>query len=110
MWISSGSTKKTRQNPRGDVAFEPTRVGNLLSSRFALLVLISIVREVYWGGEQPGTSVLVYMRVIEWIMHCNRAMIGFLPSSIVRLHLDRQRVEAYVHQLAQVHDSSDQLG
>lgn len=88
VWISSGSTKKSKANPRGDVSFPPTKQGNLLCTRFVLLTMICLCREVFWGGEQPATSVLIYMKVMEWIMHANRIMIGFWPAQLVRLRLD----------------------
>ena len=87
VWIASGTTGKSPSFPRGDMSVPCTRKGNCLAARFCLLALLAIARQVYWGGEQPGTSVAILLDYVEWVMNCNRSMIGFLPSTTVRLIL-----------------------
>ncbi|CAL1141668.1 unnamed protein product [Cladocopium goreaui] len=84
VWIASGTTGKSPSFPRGDMSVPCTRKGNCLAARFCLLALLAIARQVYWGGEQPGTSVAILLDYVEWVMNCNRSMIGFLPSTTVR--------------------------
>jgi hypothetical protein len=88
VWIASGTTGKKHSCPRGDMTVPATQKGNCLASRFCLLALIAVARQSYWGGEQPGSSVAILLEYVEWLMNCNRCMVGFSPGSTVRLTLD----------------------
>jgi hypothetical protein len=60
VFISSGTTKRTRANPEGDGAVECVRIGNVLAARFCLLALVGICRGVWFCVEQPASSVMPY--------------------------------------------------
>ena len=88
VWMSSGTTKKTRQNPRGDINEPSTAAGNCLAARFGLVVLLAICRQVFWLCEQPSSSVAPYLPYLDWVMNINRVMSGLPAGSVVRLLLD----------------------
>lgn len=84
IWISSGTTGKSRACPLGDTSVACTQLGNCIATRWGALNLLCVARRVFWGGEQPGSSVAPYMPVIEWCLNVNRCMSGFTPGSLVR--------------------------
>ena len=84
IWISSGTTGKSRACPLGDMSVACTQLGNCIATRWGVLNLLCVARRVFWGGEQPGSSVAPYMPVIEWCLNVNRCMSGFTPGSLVR--------------------------
>lgn len=86
--LLQGLLEKKHSCPRGDMTVPATQKGNCIASRFCLLALIAVARQSYWGGEQPGSSVAILLEYVEWLMNCNRCMVGFSPGSTVRLTLD----------------------
>ncbi|CAK8991889.1 Uncharacterized protein SCF082_LOCUS2851 [Durusdinium trenchii] len=87
VWISRGTSGKTRDNPRGifDGSFkhECVKVANLLAARYALLVLVCLVRQVHWITEQPVSSVAMYLPYLEVALHTARQMLGF-PAGLLQ--------------------------
>lgn len=95
VWISRGTSGKTRDNPRGifDGSFkhECVKVANLLAARYALLVLVCLVRQVHWITEQPVSSVAMYLPYLEVALHTARQMLGFPAGLLQKLYLDFKR-------------------
>ena len=87
VFMSMGTTGKNRANPRGDMTVATTKMGNLLAARTALLICVCLARKVFWGIEQPASSVAPYLQYLDWVININRAMSGFSPGNIVKLRL-----------------------
>lgn len=87
VFMSSGTTRKSRSNPRGDMTTSCGRHGNLLASRTAILVLVCVARRVWWGVEQPATSVAPFLHYMDWAININRCMTGMPAGHIYKLHL-----------------------
>lgn len=87
VFMSSGTTLKTRSNPRGDMTTSCARLGNLLACRTAILILVCIARRVWWGAEQPATSVAPYLHYMDWAININRCMTGFPAGHLHKLRL-----------------------
>lgn len=85
VFMSMGTTRKTREAPRGDMSVSCTRLGNLLAARTAILICVCVARQVYWGIEQPASSVAPYLRYLDWVLNINRTMSGMNPGTIVKL-------------------------
>ena len=60
VWVSRSSSKRSMPgyDVMGDPFSLPTTRSNTLLSRFALLVLVAMSREVFWAIEQPQSSLL----------------------------------------------------
>ena len=60
IFISRGTSKRNvgQFDLMGDPNSEATVLSNRILSRFALLVLIAICRDVWWACEQPQSSLL----------------------------------------------------
>ena len=87
VWISRGTSKRSRADPRGDLTVDMTRFGNMFASRFGLICLICIVRSVFWACEQPNTSLAMYLHYLEHVLNANRIMLGFAVGQCQRLFL-----------------------
>lgn len=81
VWISRGTSGKSRQNPRGNcegsTAHTCTQKANLIACRFALVALLCMVRCVWWLTEQPSSSVAHWLPYIELALQPARCMLGF---------------------------------
>lgn len=92
VWVSRGTTGKTRSNPRGvqqggSYRHECVRLGNLLAARFALCVLVCLARQVYWVTEQPVSSLAQYLPYLEMVLYPAKLMIGFASGLFQKLYL-----------------------
>ena len=87
VWISRGSTGRSRDCPRGNLQSSTTQAGNEQACRFSLLVLVCVARMVYWVCEQPSSSLAIYLPYIEWVLNLNRINPGLIPGRVVRLWL-----------------------
>ncbi|CAK9007833.1 WD_REPEATS_REGION domain-containing protein, partial [Durusdinium trenchii] len=60
VWIASSTTKRhsSEFGILGDDRIPSVSMGNCISARCALLIMVAIVRGIYWCAEQPGSSVL----------------------------------------------------
>ena len=85
VWLSQGTTKKSRARPMGDPDVPLTRRGNGIACRFALGIAIAVVRQVLWAGEQPGSSVLPYMLFMQFVLNINMAGFGYAAGMFVKL-------------------------
>ena len=77
IWISSGSTGKSREDPRGDITQPCTQLANKLACRFALVALLCLVRQVWWLAEQPGSSVARHLPYLELALAPAMNTLGF---------------------------------
>ncbi|CAJ1365204.1 unnamed protein product [Effrenium voratum] len=84
VWISRGTTCKSKVDPRGDVTKPSVAMGNLLCARNCLLLLLCACRQVWWALEQPSSSVAPLLPYLRWIRHINRCMDGLVPATLVR--------------------------
>ena len=93
VWVASGVTKKSKSNPRGDTSLKACRTGNQIASRSALAILVSVARGVHWAVEQPGSSVLPYLREYLWVSRPPSAFADYCREAVtVRLKLGRTHV------------------
>lgn len=93
VWMSRGTSKKSRSNPRGVLknggyAAECVRLANLIAARYALLALICLARAVYWITEQPASSVAHHLPYIKFALYPARLMTGFAGAIFQRLCFD----------------------
>lgn len=92
VWISRGTSGKSRENPRGvrpDGTFSHSCVkqANMLAARWALLAMLFHVRRVWWLCEQPVSSVAHYLPYIEAALYPGRYLAGFAGGLLQRLPL-----------------------
>ena len=87
VWVSCGSTHKSRANPRGDISVEAVRQGNGIATRAAMIILLAIARNLYWATEQPGSSCMVYMEAMKRAL-CMPHLLGLHESLLAKLQLD----------------------
>ena len=92
VWIAKGTSLKTRDNPRGTLldgsyTFECVRLANMIACRYALCVLICIVRAVWWATEQPSSSLAQFLPYLEHVLNPAKVMLGFAPGLVQRLCL-----------------------
>ena len=85
VWISQGSTGKSKANPRGNVSKKCTREANRVACRFSLAALLATVRQVLWLVEQPGSSVLPYLPYMLYLLHLDAVSSSFLLGRIQRM-------------------------
>ena len=108
IWISRGSTGKSRTEPLGDEflgwvytctnaaymhaykyprSVPAVKLGNKIAARWGLGALIGIIRQCIWAAEQPSSSVLPFMVFAQRLLNINLAGFGYPPGQLVRLHL-----------------------
>ena len=58
VFMNRGTSKRTASNPLGDCSEPSVRLGNLLTTRFVLLVLLGVARGAMWCCEQPMSSLM----------------------------------------------------
>mmetsp|Transcript_85335 Transcript_85335/g.135247 ORF Transcript_85335/g.135247 Transcript_85335/m.135247 type:complete len:372 (+) Transcript_85335:17-1132(+) len=91
VWMSRGTSKKTRANPRGllgeglGFAADCVRVANLIAARYAIMALICLVRSIFWLTEQPSSSVAQFLPYIVHALHPDQMMVGFAGAVIQRM-------------------------
>lgn len=90
VWVSRGTSGKSRGNPRGAVngkfRHSCVELANLLAARFALCVLVCLSRQVFWCTEQPVSSVAQYLPYLEVALYPAKFMIGFAAGLFQKLH------------------------
>lgn len=87
VFMSMGTTGKSRACPRGDMTVGGARLGNLLAARTAILICVCLARQVYWEIEQPASSVAPYLPYLDWVLNINRSMSGMNPGTVVKFRL-----------------------
>lgn len=85
VWISQGSTGKSKNNPRGNMSKQCTRDANKIACRFSLAAILAAVRQVLWLVEQPGSSVLPYLPYITYLLRLDTVSSSFMMGRIQRL-------------------------
>ncbi|CAJ1397173.1 unnamed protein product [Effrenium voratum] len=69
VFMSSGTHQRGFENDMmGDLSLPSVRQSNLLLSRFCLIVLVCICRNVWWAIEQPASSKLVETPYYSYLM------------------------------------------
>lgn len=68
VWIARGHTERSRTNIMGN-NHPAVLLGNCMTSRFCLLILIALARNVHWAIEQPGSSLMPYYPRLLAIMN-----------------------------------------
>ena len=86
VWISRGTSGRSSENPKGNDS-PMTRKGNLLTCRYALMVLVAVARAVWWLCEQPVSSLATKLPYLDWVMNLNMVHRGLDAGRLVRLHL-----------------------
>lgn len=87
IWMSTGTSKKTRANPQGSSVYQCVADANKMAARFGLLVLLAMVRGVYWCTEQPSSSFALFLPYLEAALNPNLYMLGFPAGLIQKLPL-----------------------
>ncbi|CAL1170066.1 unnamed protein product [Cladocopium goreaui] len=87
VWISRGTSGKSRDNPRGICngvfKHDCVRIANLVAARYAMVVLVCLVRQVMWVTEQPASSVAPFLPYLEVALYTARQMLGF-PAGLLQ--------------------------
>ncbi|CAL1142985.1 unnamed protein product [Cladocopium goreaui] len=60
VFLSRGSTGRTRTNPMGDSSCRSTRLGNLLTARTLILLWVLAAKGCWWIVEQPSSSLMEF--------------------------------------------------
>lgn len=87
-----GAMFGSRGGPRrgagiGDRTVDMTVIGNCLASRFGLVILICLVRQIFWGCEQPASSLAMYLPYIEMAFNSNKFIYGMPCGFVQKLFL-----------------------
>ena len=85
-WMAKSSHQRSSNCPLGRDS-EAVRLGNLLSCRAVLLLLIAAARGVYWFVEQPALSALEYFPYLDFAMRLKTLNCKFMDSCKVRWFL-----------------------
>lgn len=83
-WMAKSCHQRSTDCPMGRPDSETVRLGNLLSCRSLLLVLIAAARGVYWFIEQPALSALEFFPYLDFAMRLKTLNCKFMDSSKVR--------------------------
>ena len=99
IWISRGTSGKSRSNPRGVFngcfMHECVRIANCIACRFGLIAIICLVRKIWWDTEQPASSVAQWLPYLEVALHPDRTILGFQSSLFQKLPLGCMNAIAY---------------
>ena len=92
VWISRGTSGKSRGNPRGALPaggykHSCVETANKIAARFALVALLCHCRQVWWITEQPGTSVAHFLPYIRMALFLARLMLGFSGGVLQKMPL-----------------------
>jgi hypothetical protein len=68
VFMSQGSTMRSRARPMGDPNAQSVQAGNLMVSRLALLLYVLSWKQVWWVIEQPNSSLLIYHDRIQELL------------------------------------------
>jgi hypothetical protein len=91
VYISRGTSGRSAWQPMGNTTMPCVRAANLVTARFAALVLLAVARGAQWLVEQPGSSVMDLhdrFKAIKSLGEC-----GLLPT----MHSVRFWMGAYGH-------------
>lgn len=93
VWISRGTSGKSRANPRGVnesgvTLHECVGIANCIAARFGLIAVLCLVRQVWWAIEQPVSSVAMWLPYLELALYPARLILGFQASMFQKLTLD----------------------
>ena len=93
VWISRGTSGKSRDNPsgicNGVFKHDCVRIANLVAARYAMVVLVCLVRQVMWVTEQPASSVAPFLPYLEVALYTARQMLGFPAGLLQKLCLSK---------------------
>ena len=87
VWVSRSSTGRTQELPLGDESLGVVLQGNMIACRWALGMLVAVVRRVMWAAEQPGSSLLLRLPFVKFLLQINKFGFGFPGGSVGRLRL-----------------------
>ena len=65
------------------------KIANMLACRFSLICILCLVREIFWCGEQPSSTVALFLPYLETVMNANIYLRGFPAALIQKLLLVR---------------------
>jgi hypothetical protein len=77
VWINRGTSKRSRECPLGCVDAPSAHAANVMTSRWCLLVLLTVARQACWLVEQPASSLLPCHPRVADIVEMGRA--GVMP-------------------------------
>lgn len=83
VFISRGTSKRNvyPHGIMGDPDSEVTKLSNLVLSRFCLLVLVAISRNVFWAIEQPSSSLLPQTPYYSYLLNLSQLNTVFIRMS-----------------------------
>ena len=73
IWLSRGTTRRTRALPRGDQSSSSVVTGNALAARSAIIIAICYARGLSWVLEQPDSSLMKQHPAMACVRRCMRA-------------------------------------
>lgn len=65
---SRGSTRRSKSSPLGDQAAPSVKIGNLMATRCAIILLIAAARSLFWILEQPQNSLFQFHPLVEKVL------------------------------------------
>ena len=83
-WMAKATHQRSSENPLGRQDLASVELGNLLSCRAILLVMIAISRGVFWFIEQPSLSALEFFPYLEYAKHLKTLNCAFADCNRVR--------------------------
>lgn len=86
VWISRGTSGKSRQHPRGRTDLHSVANANQIAARFGMIILICLARQIWWLAEQPASSVAHWLPYIQTGLYPATRMVGFAGGVIQRMY------------------------
>ena len=83
-WMAKATHQRSIQSPLGREDLASVELGNLLSCRAILLVMIAICRGVYWFIEQPALSALEFFPYLQYAMQLKTLNCALADCNTVR--------------------------
>lgn len=71
-FMSSSQHQRDWHQPLGDQGVPFVQVGNQIAYRSCLMIVIALVRGLYWFLENPGASKCVVLPVIQQLLNTKR--------------------------------------
>lgn len=85
VWISRGTSGKSRQHPRGRTDLPCVANANQIAARFGMIILVCLARQIWWLAEQPSSSVAHFLPYIQAGLYPAVRMLGFVGGVIQRM-------------------------
>ena len=85
VWISRGTSGKSREQPRGKTDLPCVANANKIAARYAMIILVCLARQVWWLTEQPSSSVAHWLPYIRAALYPAACIYGFARGVVQRM-------------------------